>query len=335
MHSFAQSREGHVRKLPFLIVAAAAAAGFWFFGKNFQIHGLDSLRVASREATTPASVENPLPVQRTGDTIRIATFNIQVFGTSKLGKPKVMDILARIVRQFDVVAIQEIRSRDDDIIPKFVEQINAAGRQYDYVIGPRLGRSNSKEQYAFIFDRASIEIDRSQLYTVEDPDDLLHREPLVGWFRVRGPAPEQAFTFSLVNIHTDPDETKQELDALDDVFRVVRDDGRNEDDVLVLGDLNVDDRNLGQLGQMPGAGWVISGLPTNTRGTSQYDNIVYDTRATREFTGRGGVFDYMREYNLSMDEALEVSDHLPVWGEFSVYEGGAVGRVAAVPATIR
>ena len=315
-----------------MILAALAAVGAWFASKNFQIDGLDAIRVAARGTPTKTTPDGAPPVSRSGESIRIASFNIQVFGTSKLGKPQVMDVLARVVRQFDIVAIQEVRSREEDILPRFVDLINAAGREYDYVIGPRLGRTNSTEQYAFVFDRASIEVDRSQLYTVEDPDDLLHREPLVGWFRVRGPAADQAFTFSLVNIHTDPDETKQELDALDDVFRVVRDDGRREDDVIILGDLNVDDRHLGQLGELSGITWIISGLPTNTRGTSQYDNMVFDRDATREFLGRGGVFDFMREYNLTIDEALEVSDHLPIWGEFSVYEGGTLGRVAARPA---
>src|SRR5918995_5084853 len=126
------------------------------------------------------------------------------------------------------------------VIPQLVELLNADGRfQYDYAIGPRLGRSNSKEQYAFLFDMATIEIDRYKLYTVDDPDDLLHREPLVGWFRARGPAPEQAFTFSLATVHTDPDEVDRELDVLDDVFFAVRDDiQRREDDVLLVGDFN-------------------------------------------------------------------------------------------------
>ena len=32
-----------------------------------------------------------------------------------------------------------------------------------------------------------------------------------------------------------------------------------------------------------------------------------------------------------MDEALEVSDHLPVWAEFTIYEGGQAGRIATRP----
>ena len=243
------------------------------------------------DAAEPGAV---LPqVERDGSTIRVASFNIQVFGEKKIANPRVRALLAEIVRHFDVVAIQEIRSKQD-ILPQFVDELNATGRHYDYVIGPRLGRTSSKEQYAFIFDTASIEVDRTALYTVADPDDLLHREPLVGWFRVRGPPPEQAFTFSLVNIHTDPDETGQELDALADVFRAVRDDGRGEDDVIVLGDLNVDDQHLGRLGQISNIHWAVSGVATNTRGTKQYDNIVFSELATTEYTGRWGVFDMIR-----------------------------------------
>jgi len=320
------------------LFAAIVSIGGWFFFQNFSLDGLDSVKVTPREksgtangdGTTPISTTAP-PVVRNGKTIRIATFNIQVFGRSKIDKPIVVDVLARIIRHFDVVAIQEVRAKDQDILPLFVEAINAGGRQYDYVIGPRLGRSVSKEQYAFVFDRASIEVDRQQLYTIDDPDDLIHRPPLVGWFRVRGPPAEQGFTFSLVNIHTDPDEAADEVNVLDDVMRVVRDDGRNEDDVILLGDLNADDRHFGELGRTPQIAWAISGVPTNTRGTQQYDNIVFFANATREYMGRNGVFDFMREYNMTIDEALEVSDHLPVWAEFSIYEGGEIGRVAALP----
>lgn len=324
-----------MRNIAMLVLAALAGVGSWLFTSHFKIDGLDEIRVSRRDPVSRNVEYSTPPVERTGDTIRIASFNIQVFGTRKMRKPAVVEQLARIVRRFDVVAIQEVRSKDQDILPRFVDAINLAGRNYDYVIGPRLGRSSSKEQYAFIFDLASIEVDRGQLYTVSDPEDLLHREPLVGWFRVRGPEPENAFTFTLVNIHVDPDETRTELNVMDDVYRAVRDDGRKEDDVIILGDFNVDDTRLGELGQVKGLTWAISQIPTNTRGTQQYDNLIFHEQATSEFVGRGGTFDFMREFNLTTDEAIEISDHLPVWAEFSIYEGGVLGRVAEVPTTVR
>ena len=319
------------KKSIFFVFAIVTGVGYFLLNK-FDIQSLEQLQLLQGSGSThPIAERGPLPVKRSGETIRIASFNIQVFGQSKLSKSHVMDRLAQLARNFDVVAIQEIRARSDDILPRYVELINAGGRHYDYVIGPRLGRSKSTEQYAFVFDRESIEVARDQLYTVEDPDDLLHREPLVAWFRVRGPSANEAFTFTLANIHTDPDEVDLELDILDDVYWAVRNDGLGEDDVIILGDFNVDDRHLGQLGAIADITWAISGVPTNTRGTKSYDNLVFHRGGTTEFTGNSGVVDFMRQFNLTAEEALEISDHLPVWAEFSIYEGGEPGRVATRP----
>ncbi|MCY2991930.1 MAG: endonuclease/exonuclease/phosphatase family protein [Planctomycetota bacterium] len=324
------------KAITFLSGILVAIAG-WIILQKFEIHGWQDLQRSSRDRFSRGSPLEPsptsanLPPSRSAGSIRVATFNIQVFGDSKAKKPHVMDILARIVRQFDVVAIQEVCSKSQDLIPNFLDLVNAGGRHYDYLVGPRLGRNDSKEQYVFIYDMATVEVDRSQLYTVADPDDLLHWEPLVAWFRVRGPPPDQAFTFSLVNVHVEPDEAQQELEVLADVYRGVRNDGRQEDDVIILGNLNADFEHLGRLGQISGMTSAIRGLPTNTRGTHQLDNLVFHGLATAEYTGRSGVFDFLREYNLTLEEALEVSDHLPVWAEFSVYEGGQPGRLAERP----
>jgi hypothetical protein len=201
------------------------------------------------------------------------------------------------------------------------------------VLGPRLGRTSSKEQYAFIFNKATVELDRESVYTVHDPDDLLHREPLVAGFRVRGPPPEEAFTFTLINTHTDPDEVAAEIESLDDVFRAVRDDGRYEDDLILLGDFNADDVRLRAAGGLGSVTAAISGQPTNTRGSDTYDNLLFQPLTTAEFNGRAGIVDLLRAFNLTMEQALEISDHCPVWAEFSIREGGRSGPVAARDAT--
>jgi deoxyribonuclease-1-like protein len=326
-------REGPVKRLLLLIVPVALVAGGWWFFQHYRIEGLDQVHIRPRDAVgwVANGARDDVPPARGGETIKIASFNIQVFGESKLAKAPVMKILAEVVRRFDVIAIQEVRSAQQDVLPRFVEMVNAEGAHYDFVLGPRLGRTSSKEQYAFIFDRARLVLDPQSVYTVDDPDDRLHREPLVAGFSVRGPPPSEAFTFTLVNIHTDPDEVQAELAALDDVFRAVRDDGRHEDDIILLGDLNADDQHLGELGTVPYLTVAISGKPSNTRGTKLYDNILFDSRASTEFTRRAGVFDLLREFNLTLAEALEVSDHLPVWAEFSAREGGVPGRLATLP----
>jgi endonuclease/exonuclease/phosphatase family metal-dependent hydrolase len=271
-----------------------------------------------------------------GPTVRLASFNIQVFGDSKAAKPHVMQTLAMIIRNFQLVAIQEIRTQNDYLLDNFLrDYVNAGGRHYDYVIGPRLGRSSSKEQYAFIYDAAAIEVNRQSIYTLNDPQDLMHREPLVALFRVRGPAPQDAFTFMMVNVHTDPDEVKEEVDVLADVYRAVRQASGGEDDIIVLGDLNASDTQLGRLGQIPGVRPIVTRVFTNTRQNALYDNFVVHQPSTAEFTGRWGVFDVRQLYSppLTVEQALDVSDHLPIWAEFSAYESAAPGRVANRPDT--
>lgn len=278
----------------------------------------------------------PSPIFGGGPTIRIASYNIQVFGDDKASKPYIMQTLALAVRNFHIVAIQEIRTQDSYFLDNFLRNyVNAGGKHfYDYVIGPRLGRSNSKEQYAFIYDTTAVEVNRNAIYAVNDPQDLLHREPFVAQFRVRGPAPNEAFTFILVNIHTDPDETTDELNVMADVYRAVRQSSGGEDDIIILGDLNVDDQHLGRLGEIPGIRPIVRGVFTNTRQTALYDNFIVHQPSTAEFTGRWGVFDVKQLVNppLTPEQALMLSDHLPIWAEFSAYESAAPGRVAGRPA---
>jgi hypothetical protein len=95
---------------------------------------------------------------------------------------------------------------------------------------------------------------------------------------------------------------------------------RAEDDVIVLGDLNAGPPQFGRIKQIPGIGWAVSGATTNTRRTKTYDNLVFDRTVTTEYTGRWGVVDLQNTFGLSIDKALEVSDHNPVWAAFSPWE---------------
>lgn len=274
--------------------------------------------------------------RRPVDKLLIASFNIQVLGKSKLAKTDVMPIIVQTIRQFDIVAIQEIRAKEDDVLPRLVAMLNSDGSRYDYLIGPRLGRSVSTEQYAFVFDSQRVEYDPTSVGTIGDPGDGLHREPFVARFRPRTIRPDRAFTFWLVNAHTDPDEVPEEIKALADVFQVMQAARSDEDDVILLGDLNASEKQMGAFDNIPGIHWVVrSGVKTNTRQTKAYDNIIFQHPRTSEFTGRWGVFDFGSIFELSREQALRVSDHLPIWAEFQISESPADGRFAKSPVDSR
>jgi hypothetical protein len=201
--------------------------------------------------------------------------------------------------------------------------VNSLGAKYDFILGPRLGRTDSKEQYCYIYDTNRILSSPTASYTVNDTADLLHREPLVGRFATRVPAGYPPFTFSLMNIHTDPGEVKQELPVMHTVLHAVREyewSMAREDDVLMMGDLNAAPSKFGNLAKVPGIYWVISDQPTNTRRTELYDNILFDRGPTNEFMGKSGVLDMATVFGITLEEALKVSDHNPIWAEFSIVE---------------
>lgn len=281
-----------------------------------------------RDAATANSqlvpISNASP--RVRDEITVASWNIQVLGESKIDKAEVMKVIVDVIRRFDVIAIQELRAKDQTFTDRFLSRVNSDGSKYNVVVGPRLGRSNSKEQYLYLYDTLRIELIDGSVYTINDQNDLLHREPLVASFRVIGALSGTPWNFTLVNIHTDPDEVDQEVNVLDDVIRLVRD-ADSEDDVILLGDLNAAPQQLGDLADIPNIMWTVTGTPTNTRGTRTYDNILFSGTSTSEFTGVAGVLDLQVEYDLTQQQAIRVSDHLPVWAAFAPVERTA--RIAS------
>lgn len=319
-----------------LVGMAALIAGGWWFYNHFNIQGIENLKIKPKNVGLDGSAEAGTPMDSVPanstvgrSTIRVASVNLRPLDQDKLGKAHVVSRLAEMIRGFDVIAIQGIVARNQTPVVYLVEQANAAGRYYDYATSAKVGTEPVQEYTAILFDRATVQIDRTTICLVEDPARRIRHEPLVASFRARGPAENEAFTFAVVSVDVDPAQTAEELDLMDDVFRAVRDDGRGEDDVILLGYLNTDDQHLGPLTEIPNITWAISGLPTSTRGTRLSQNLLFEARATAEFTGRSGVMDLMREFNLSLRDAVEISDHLPVWAEFSVYEGGQAGHIMA------
>ncbi len=262
---------------------------------------------------------------RTPSHLAIGTFNIEIFGQKKMSKPRVVDVLVDIARQFDVLAIQELREKEQTVIPAFLELINSNGSMYAAYVGPRQGYTSSKEQYVYIYDTSRVEM-IPEPYIVPDPHGLLHRPPMVASFRAINSQMHQAFTFTLLNVHTDYDVVDDELEALPGAIEYVRAMNPAEDDIIMLGDFNASPRNLGGLANVRDYSThaILSpDVATNTRGTHHYDNILIDQYRSSEFTGDSGVIDLMGAYGLTMEEAMEVSDHLPVWGLFSSVESSS------------
>jgi len=179
-------------------------------------------------AVQPVSLDRNAP--RSGDRIRIATFNIQRFGEKKSGNADVMRIIALIVSNFDLVAIQEVQSPQAMPVARLVDLINRSGGRYDASVSEPIGRTTYREQYAFVWDATRIRMIPDSGYVVRDDSDRMHRPPMVASFetRIAPVAGRQPFRFTIINAHTDPSQVSprgesNEMNVLDDVFIRVRD----------------------------------------------------------------------------------------------------------------
>ncbi|GAA5504829.1 endonuclease/exonuclease/phosphatase family protein [Novipirellula caenicola] len=317
----------------------AAALGMVVTGR-IDLSVLDAVSdtAATSEAVNGTPVQ-PVAVsalgQRSYETVRLATFNIQMFGEKKsttrvVDGVDVMGTLAQIVSQFDLVAIQEVRGGNAAPVERLVALINASGARYASTVSPPIGRTSQTECYAFVWDQTRIQMIRDSGYVVQDNADRMHREPMVASFQTIAVPREgyKPFSFTMINAHTDPDEvtpkaTSNEINVLDDVFVRVRQfeyDRMGEEDCILLGDLNVDANHLQELVMIPNVVSIAGNTLTNTRRDKTYDHILIDREMTREYTGRFGVIDLQKDLALTEDQALLVSDHMPLWAEFSVYE---------------
>jgi hypothetical protein len=312
--------------------------GAWYFFSNYRIRGLEKIALepakgdpSSPGAAAARAASSLPPSQRT---IRIASVNFGPLDPAKLARQQVAGTLVQVIRKFDVVALQDVQARDQGPLVQLVELVNTQGRHYDFAVPPQVGRDLVRQYNAFVFDSDRVEIDRAAIVAVDERSGQFRHPPLAAAFRARGPAENEAFTFTLVNVSTPSDRAGEELPALAALYRTIRgrpagQSGRCEDDVILLGTLGADDAHLGPLKELPNATCAISGVPTTTRANRLVDNILFDRRATVEFTHRWGVLDLRREFNLTPQEELQISDHLPVWAEFSVFEGGEAGQVPA------
>ena len=254
------------------------------------------------------------------ETAKIAAFNIQIFGQTKSQKEDVMAVLTKIVREFDIVLIQEVRDASEQTIPNFVEEINQLeDPQYSFVRSERLGRTTSKEAYAYIYNTQTVQFIQGSDYVFNDVDDVFEREPYIASFKIGN------FDFVLVGIHTKPDDAYNEIGNLTLVVSSIQSLKPDEKDVIVMGDFNADGSYFDEDGtsnpfKASQYHWLITNsMDTMVNTDNTYDRIVVlDTTLNHEYdTGTAQVFYYDQVYGLSNKTFVcEVSDHYPVFAQY-------------------
>ncbi|GFO39450.1 deoxyribonuclease-1-like [Plakobranchus ocellatus] len=270
--------------------------------------------------------EKPLAMASEGialPPLKIASFNIQVFGERKMGKEEVTEVLIKILQRYDLILILEIRDSSETALDQLVEECNKVSPQapFSSVVSARLGRTVSKEQYGFMFRQSKLQVKDTYQFDdgVDDGTDMFQREPFV--VRFTSPTTELE-DFAILATHTDPDEAAKEVGALHKVYDAARMHWGLED-ILIAGDFNADESYVSRddwatitLKHDKRFTWLIQDSTDTTTGHTDraYDRfVVAGEKLTRAVVpGRTKVFHFDKAFGLTHEEAEAVSDHYPI-----------------------
>jgi endonuclease/exonuclease/phosphatase family metal-dependent hydrolase len=256
--------------------------------------------------------------------LKIAAFNIQIYGQTKYGKKDVIQILIQILQRYDIILIQEIRDSAGDAITNLLRDLNndanvqaVSGKRYEMSLSERLGDSNIKEQYAFFYN---VGTGCSVVGTYQHPDiETYERDPYAAIFN----CPKAAVpVFALMGIHTQPSEAVREIDALADAYDNLRA-SHGVEDVILMGDFNaggsyVTDSKWSdiRLYTEDRFKWLITNDVDTTVASSNnaYDRFVVAGSKLQAaiVPGSAKAYKYDTAMNLNESMAKAVSDHYPI-----------------------
>ena len=240
------------------------------------------------QSTTPneagAGLFVPAPSPSDSEILRVCSWNIQIFGDSKVNDGH-LPAIESALSQCDIAIVQEIR----DIDGSSWEQLCAEMPEYQCAISERKGRSSSKEQYGLLYRNAVL------LDVTESVDYVKwERPPTI--FRMNTTTP-----LNLITLHAKPDDAENELYYLEDFAEGI------EESTILLGDFNQDCSYFDEDKPIFEEYYEVIGNEEDTTvGTS---DCTYD----RIYLGNVSVLSSGVYKNVT----VEVSDHYLVWADIS------------------
>jgi deoxyribonuclease-1-like protein len=251
------------------------------------------------------------------DTALIASFN-----TLRLGKSK-KDYyqFSKILSKFELIGLQEVMNENSlKILKGNLEKIT--GRKWEYHISEKpAGRGEYKEYFAYIWQKEKVNMKEAIGYYVKENESDFEREPYGAWFSIGN------FDFIYVLAHSVYGKREREriLEAARYilVYEFFQKRILSEDDVIIAGDFNLpaDNRGFGKFTRhQDQIEYILNpGIDLTTLGkkstVNSYDNFFISMKHTKEFTGRYGVYNYVK--NNYEEIRTYISDHLPIFIEIN------------------
>ncbi|XP_049758852.1 deoxyribonuclease-1 isoform X1 [Elephas maximus indicus] len=298
---------------------------------------------ASRLIETLLAVASVLQVALS---LRIAAFNIQTFGETKMSNATLSHYIVQILSLYDIALVQEVRDSHLVAVGKLLDSLNQhATGTFHFVVSEPLGRNSYKERYLFLFRPDQVSVLDSYYYDDGcEPcgNDTFAREPAIVKFSSpftreqphsspQAPGqcplcdcglPSEVSEFAIVPLHAAPLDAVAEIDALYDVYLDVQKKWDLED-IMLMGDFNAGCSYVSlshwasiRLRMSPTFRWLILDTADTTVKSTHcpYDRIVVAGTSLQDAVVPSSAmpFDFQAAYGLSNQMAEAISDHYPV-----------------------
>lgn len=246
---------------------------------------------------------------------KLLSWNLENFGKSKSDIE--ITFIANTVKNFDIIALQEVVAGDGgaQTVAKLADELNRKGAKWDYTISdPTSSSAYKTERYAFIWKTSKVKkIGKAwleQKYHLE-----IDREPYFCTFQYEN----KQFTVATFHAITKTMQPETEIKY----FKLLPGEYPSLNLVFV-GDFNCPQSHtvfnpLKKMGYKPTLINQKTSLKQKCENdvclASEFDNMFYNSLKIN--TLNSGIISFYKSFN-SLKEARKISDHIPIWVEFSL-----------------
>jgi len=246
--------------------------------------------------------------------IQLLSWNIENFGQSK--SEKEILFIAQTVNKFDLVAIQEVvaGSGGAQAVARLADELNRKGYQWDYSISnPTSSSAYKTERYAFLWKTSRVKL-KGRPWLEKKYHLEIDREPFYATFEI------DKKEVTLVNFHAITKSKQPEREIKYFKFLPAAYPTLN---LLFLGDFNCPQshsvftplKKMGYSSAINNQKTSLKKKCTTSCLASEFDNFFYNQ--SKISIQKSGVLHFYTAFE-DLTQARKISDHLPIWFEFSL-----------------
>ena len=250
---------------------------------------------------------------------RLASWNIRDLGRTKNSEE--IYTIANTLRDFDIVAIQEVVAKDPagaQAVAKIADELTRMGAKWDYKISDPTQSPSvyMSERYAFLWKTAKVSLANIP-FLDKELQDICYREPYIAAFKAK----TDSKPFYIVNFHSRKYYDKPELEIVHFINYEERLESRN---IIIAGDFNLSETyNVWEPFYDRGFKSALKNEATTLK--TKCKNGVYTNHAIDNFyfssaieMQKSGSIDFVKNCD-DLQSARLISDHLPIFLEFKTH----------------